>query len=770
MSTPGQVDNLLYRLDDSLRHLLIDEFQDTNFSQWDIIGPFVHEFLSGNEGPRKTVFFVGDVKQSIYGFRGAEPALFPYVEKKLVDYSQLSLNLPTNFRSLESVVDGVGYLFTKGAPAKGLFPDEQANVWQHWIRKDDPGEVRIIQEFANLDPVDGDGRSGDQLAATATVGLVLDLINNHAVTWDWDGEKSIERPLQWSDILILCRTRTSVSIYEKAFREACIPIVPPGRGMLGASREVQDLLALLRWLVWPEDDVALACVLRSPIFRLSEKQLQELLVSRGLDRTNAEGKLLPPRTLWQAIRSNTQNPDLVIISDLLKNWRKHMGFDNSHELLRRIYTEGNVLHKYQVSMGDQARYNLMRLYDLTLSPEVAGTPTVRKFIAIIDHAALMGVEDEGVLPEAGGGGRVRFMTVHGAKGLEAPVVILVDADRSPKAAGNLLRMTPDSSATGILFKVNTGLRRGIDLPAGFKLKPTELQKASRLADERAVREETNLLYVALTRARDRVILIGGEKAKQGNSPLQHMAAAAATGECSVLDGSDPSWLQRPPEGGQVWQAEPASGTLPTDTKIWQPPTLAAHFKTITPSTAESQLPVSSVKGTAAPSGKRDDAMARGDQVHLLLQIAADTGRMPAGSGPIWEEAAAVLHNQELDWVFHPEKTGGRGLSEVPVIHSEGKSTSKEGETRTYGIIDRLILNSDRVDVIDYKTNRTGCDVQVREKLADHYRPQLTAYKNVISNLFPEREVHTWLLFTEPVENCGNEQHSPDNLMEIDCDG
>ncbi len=98
MSTPGQVDNLLYRLDDSMRHILIDEFQDTNYSQWDIVGPFVREFLSGNDGPARTVFFVGDVKQSIYGFRGAEPGLFPLVEKIIEKYG-LSLNLPTTFRS-----------------------------------------------------------------------------------------------------------------------------------------------------------------------------------------------------------------------------------------------------------------------------------------------------------------------------------------------------------------------------------------------------------------------------------------------------------------------------------------------------------------------------------------------------------------------------------------------------------------------------------------------------------------------------------------------
>ncbi len=768
MSSPGQVENLLYRLDDSLRHILIDEFQDTNFSQWDIVRPFVEEFLAGSDGPAKTVFFVGDVKQSIYGFRGAEPALFPMVEKKLKEYGHLSLNLPTNFRSLEAVVDGVGYLFTKASPAKGLPPEELANVWQKWIRNDARGEVRIIREFANLDPDGEDGRSGDQLAAAAAAGQVLHLLNDGAITWDWNGKESVSRPLQWNDILVLCRSRTSVSIYEKAFREAGIPIVPPGRGMLAASREVQDLLALLRWLVWPEDDVALASVLRSPIFRVSEKLLQELLSSRGLDRKNKKGKPISPRTLWQVVRSDSANSDLGFISSHLKNWRKHMGFENSHDLLRRIYSEGNIPLRYQVSMGDQARYNLMRLYDLALSPEIAGTPTVRKFIAHIERAALKGEEDEGVLPESSGGGRVRFMTIHGAKGLEAPVVILVDADRPSKGAGDRLRMNPNSTTTGVLFKVKAKMRQGLELPVGFKIPMTNLQAASFFADERALREETNLLYVALTRARDRVIVIGGEKLRHETSPLQQLAAAAQNNDCSVLDGEDPEWLERPPQEVLPSLNDTATEIRQTDIKLWQPPTLGARFKTITPSTTDGVLPQLETSVHSNDTGSRIDAMARGDQVHLLLQLAADRGSMPKGSGPIWEEAASVFHNPDLEWIFFPEKTGGRGLSEAPVIHRTAEAVSTSMETRTYGIIDRLIIKSDRIDIVDYKTNRTGCNPAERKKLSDHYRPQLAAYKIVIANLFPNRDVHTWLLFTEPAFMKG--QPPLDSLWEVQCDG
>ncbi|MCK9997156.1 MAG: UvrD-helicase domain-containing protein, partial [Candidatus Krumholzibacteria bacterium] len=467
MGDQGRALSLLYRLDDSIHHILLDEFQDTNFNQWDMLDPFVREFLSGGAGDRaRTLFFVGDMKQSIYGFRGAEPLIFTFARKLLEDRGQPVLDLPTNFRSLGAVVGGVGCLFNASPLGDSFAPEERESVRQEWARQEGPGVVRVLDPYLGADPEDDpvDGRSGDQLAADAAARLVLHLKESGTTTWDGFGDDLVERPLRWADFLVLTRSRTEISLYEKSFRVAGIPIVPPGRGMLTASREVQDILAVLRWLIWPEDDVALAAVLRSPIFRIGQKDFQEVLARRGLFRVRDDGRPIPPRGLWQTIRKDEDDPITGPAVVLLKNWRKHLGFESGHDLLRRIYREGLVLEKYQLALGDQARYNLMRLFDLALSPEISGTPTVRRLVDFIARAASQGGQEEGTLPRGGAEGRVRFMTIHGAKGLEAPVVLLVDADRATGKESPRVRTDAGASDTPLLFKVNKNYRKGFALP------------------------------------------------------------------------------------------------------------------------------------------------------------------------------------------------------------------------------------------------------------------------------------------------------------------
>ncbi len=138
---------------------------------------------------------------------------------------------------------------------------------------------------------------------------------------------------------------------------------------------------------------------------------------------------------------------------------------------------------------------------------------------------------------------------------------------------------------------------------------------------------------------------------------------------------------------------------------------------------------------------------RGNKVHQLLQLAADLGSMPPGTGEIHAEAAAVFENPDLAWIFKPAE--GRGLSEAPIIHRRTAPTEDKIEERITGSIDRLVLRPGRADIIDYKSNRLSDGPAYRKVLIEHYRPQLAAYREVIQALYPDREVHTWLLFTDP---------------------
>ncbi|MDX2474205.1 MAG: 3'-5' exonuclease, partial [Candidatus Krumholzibacteria bacterium] len=632
---------------------------------------------------------------------------------------------------------------------------------QKWARGESAGEVLLLEPFAaaEADESDPDApideRSGDQLAAQATAQLVRRMKEDAAHgTWEGFGDKLVARPLRWDDFLILSRTRTEISLYEKAFRDADIPFVPPGRGMLAASREVQDILSLLRWLLWPDDDAALASVLRSPIFRLEDQSFQELLGARDLFKpSDVADRYRTPSNLWPTLKKKADQEPFARPVRLLKEWRKHLGFDTCHDLLRRIYREGEVLERYQIARGDQARYNLLRLYDLALSPEIAGTPTVRQLADFIGVAASRGGQEEGALPRDGGEGRVQFMTVHGAKGLEAPVVFLVDANRPAGKESPRVRVRPESPDTPLLFKVVKAYRDGFKVPDGVIWPQDQLQTVSAQARERDLTEEANLLYVAMTRARDRLVLVGSQRetGEENDSPMRKIATGILADGCAEhFQTDDPAGMMRPPE-----PVAPKAAAVPThvadDTQAWQPPPPRETMKVITPSGVHDENADDNVPLSAGPRVQQDetDPTERGHQVHLMLQLAADHGAMPAGDTAYHAEAETVFADSSLDWVFRPQSEGGQGLSEVPVIHRRPSNGPDATEERITGIIDRLVVRADRVDIVDYKTNRFGGDAAVRANLVEHYRPQLATYGEVVAELYPDHDIHTWLLFTEP---------------------
>ena len=740
--------SLLFRLDDTIRHILVDEFQDTNFNQLDILRPFVDEFLATGEG---TVFCVGDMKQSIYGFRGAEPSIFAGMMARFAQRDLPVPTLPTNFRSLAAVVDGVGELFGVEPLVSRLPAGEAAHVHQAVARREAPGLHVLFEAYE--DEEDG-GRTGDQVAADAAARIARELVVGKVTTWEGWGATLAERPLRWSDLLVLYKTRANVSLYEQAFRTADIPIEPAGRGMLAASREVQDVLALLRWLVWTDDEVALATVLRSPVFRLPEDVFQQLLATRGLRRKAPDGGRLPPLNLWTTLREHRgDHPRLEEAAARLEDWRRDTGFVGCHELLRRIYREGHLLDRYEAAGRAQARINLERLHDLALGPEMAGAPTVRRFIELVQKAGRRGGQDEGTTGRDGGDGRVRFMTIHGAKGLEAPVVLLVDADHQERDRLREVRLDPTNGATGVLFGANKALRDGI-AGAEAVLEPDLVQAAGEAAAQTGAREETNLLYVALTRARDRLYVLGGRsRAKDDGEPgtaLRRLRAAAAVAPAAPVACADPAFLERPPQpAAPVPEAAATTGDRP-EVQTWTPPTLGERPQVVAPSAvaADGEETARPVASGAAEYGLR---------VHLLLQLAAEEGEFPPGAGPTHDEARAVWEDPRLEWVFQPGTVGGRGLSEAPVI------LQRPGGERVTGVIDRLVVRPDGIDVIDYKTNRWGGDLERRHAWVEHYRPQLAAYREAVAALYPGRPVRSWLLLTDPAGRSGNES----GLVEVD---
>lgn len=777
-----------FRLDARLEHMLLDEFQDTNRNQWDLLRPLLDEVLAGDMPPR-TVLVVGDVKQSIYGFRGAEPAVFGAARelvRRQVGPAAVR-QLPTNFRSLPAIVDGVGALF-QAQPLADLLGEAAAGVRQEAARTAAAGQIVCVQPFRRVG-----SESGHQRAAAAVVALIERLLQGGFATWAPDpvatGERA--RALSCEDILILTRNKTHLAVYEAALRRAGIPFTPAGRGLLARCREVQDVLALLRWLTYPADDTAGAAVLRSPLCRLPETQVQALLAARNAGRPGVQR-----RSLREVLQNATACAPAAAAGHLLA-WFPLAGLLPLHDLLRHIYREAEVLERFEIAHGEQARFNLLRLLDLALAAETRGG-SLRDFVAELEQAVRLGGQEEAAPPAAAGGGRVRVMTVHGAKGLQAPVVILADAAAPLREKTESLLLAEDAAvdpAGGQAGEPEAALADGpwvhgvrkehyeaAVLPDAGSL-PGPLAAPRRRAARRLLAEEAHILYVAMTRARDRLFVLGGcndrqTEAETARSHLGWLAQAAAAVRTGLVWRDADAFLADPlpldPARGRdtivpnapVAEREAAAGRL----VVWEPPPIVPRLQIVSPSQLDDDRELhirfavaaggdleraaladsAAAEPAATTSCSHDNpATRRGTRVHAWLERACLLGELPpppreAVLRADWEEARAVWTDPALAWIFLPDNDAVRGFCEVPILHG---LTGAGGERRCRGVIDRLLIGPGRLDIIDYKTNRIEPG-QV-EAAAAGYRSQLLAYRQALSALCQDQDVRCWLLWTAP---------------------
>lgn len=732
---------ILYRLDARLDHLLVDEFQDTNRNQWEILETFAQEFVAGEaeDGRPRSVFVVGDVKQSIYGFRGAQPGIFAEVESWLCDRTQRpALTLPTNYRSLPAIVDTVGELF-QAEPLCDLLPGktEVDAARQSPFRRDGPGRVLLLPPVEDRD---GDESSRHAAAAALAARVIRRYLDTGQVH-----EDGLVRPARYGDVLVLSRTRTHLQHYEAAFRAAGIPIVPAGRGALARSREVQDVLLLLRWLVFPTDDAALAGVLRSPLVRADEGVFQELLARRRTRPGRA--------SLWDALREVAPGSPLAETAELLQGWLRAVGHVPAHRLLRRILRETEAPVRFAEALGEQARYNLLRLHDLALAHEQTAFPSLRTFLAAVENAALREDQEEAVLPDTEHG-RVRMMTIHGAKGLEAPCVLLVDAADPMTREETTLLLGGGPAGGGALVQ---GLRKqhrdGDGDGAGTALATAA---ARRLQEQRC--EQANLLYVAMTRARDELVVLGAAPERNSHAPsFLGWLAESPRGLDPLPDDLAADAAAAPATAG----AAPAAGP-----SLWEPTGWAPLIETVSPSASATgdTMPGDSTSGDTAPEAgllapetadgavddaeaearrdARDAALAHGTAVHRWLQLAVEGGAMPRGDSPAHAEAAAVFANPEHDAIFRP--TCGRVLCEAAVM-AQLPRLGDGPERRLLGVVDLLRIDDREIVVVDYKTNRV--DATDLEPVVEHYRAQMKAYREALRACDPARPVRCLLLFT-----------------------
>jgi ATP-dependent helicase/nuclease subunit A len=717
-----------YKLDRGIHHLLIDEAQDTSPKQWEIVKALVGEFFAG-EGAhdrRRTIFAVGDEKQSIFSFQGAAPREFAAMRTHFQALHQKSqLNFLTtefkhSFRSGENVLGAVDTVFQPPAAHAGLTALPEAPVHEA-LPQAAPGLVEIWDTTKTDERKDMTSWDApfDTERSTSGVVKLAKRIARHVALWRSQGRLA-------KDVLILVRRRGV--LFEsiiRALKNEGVPVAGADRLMLTEHIAVMDLMALADALLLPQDDLALATVLKSPLFGISETELFDL----------AHGRKTSLRAVLRA-----QRPELAARLDQLRERARDLTpFAFYAELLGAEGARRKLLER----LGHEASDALDEFLNLALDYERLETPSLQGFVAWLRSAQVEVKRDMEMARD-----EVRVMTVHGAKGLEAPIVILADTTTPPQGfhPPRLLQL-----ATGAAPPLVWGVSKVHDAGPMSAARETALNEARD--------EYRRLLYVAMTRAIDRLIVCGVDGLiKRPQGCWYDLARDALESHCATEPADDG-------EGTVLRYRKIAAAAVPA-----APPKAEALAFELLPTWLNQHVADAVTTAPIKPSGFADDhrsgdwagarearqrAILRGNIVHRLMQSLPDIAperRADAASRHVARQhtdfsaseqeaiagqALAILDDPQFAPLFAP---GSR--AEVPIVgRVDGRPIT--------GVVDRLVVSADEILIADYKTNRPA-PRNLAETTAMHsgYIRQLALYRAVLSRLYPGRHVRTALVWTD----------------------
>ncbi|WP_420998538.1 UvrD-helicase domain-containing protein [Cupriavidus sp. 30B13] len=774
---------LQVRLDARYRHLLLDEFQDTNPLQWRILQGWLAGYAGLGERP--TVFLVGDPKQSIYRFRRADARLFQTASDMLQDaFGATVLRTNRTRRNRPEVLDWVNAVFD-AARADGRYPLFETQT----TALEEPGGpvwlLPLVEPEAQAgDETEDTGDTGDAAdeaasAAPATHRDTLTQPRQHegdslrleegrrVAAWLRHVRATVPvadgggtRPARWSDFHLLVRRKTYLAEYERAFREAGIPCLSPRRGGLLATLEALDLSALLAFLMTPESDLDLAHVLKSPLVGATDEDLIAIA-----QRVQAQ----EPRPGWWACLREQGLPEFASAAlrdgvARLRHWLEVAPHRPVHDLIDHIYHGGEVRRRYAeaapAEIRDQVLANLDAFLKLSLDLDGGRYPSLPKFIDELQEIR-RGEEgespDEGGMADAAEAGdadagaadsamdAVHILTVHAAKGLEAPFVVLLDANHSEPAAdnGGILIDWPPSSPVPVHFS------------AYGKRSTRGLARAPLFEAEAALaeRENWNLLYVAMTRARQG-LLVSGVKGRAARG------AEGAEGNREIAG----SWYVRLQSAGTGTPVEAFPPSTPGDDGWRRPGDDArvryADFRQRYREAADTLVPAYEWEDEDAQRDAVEDdghaivfdaeAARHGELIHALVERIT---RYP--------EAFEALPDAEVVMRWFPLAGGGNAQARAqwrvqaeaaiaaarrmldapalrPLLFPQG-ARSARNEVELYDArgrllrIDRLVEFDERVVIIDYKLR-----LLPQEHAA--YAQQLARYVAAVRPMFPGRAV------------------------------
>ncbi|MEM7470294.1 MAG: double-strand break repair helicase AddA [Pseudomonadota bacterium] len=727
---------VLFRLDGGIDHILVDEAQDTSPMQWDVIRLLSEEFFTGEgaSDAQRTLFVVGDKKQSIYSFQGADPAEFDrmraYFETRHAEAQNTfaARELLFSFRSAAPILQLVDAVFTDDLrEGMGERLDHRA------FRTALPGKVDLWpwtegeenpEEKEWYDPVDTVGQNHPSvLLADKIAKHILHQINHGQITETRrvDGaDQLVTRRIRPGDFLILVQSRSAQGGLFHEIIRACkkhsLPMAGADRLRIGAELGVRDLISLLSFLETPQDDLALAEIMRSPLGNLSEQDLFKLAYGRD-------------GTLWQ--RLDAQKKDHPALYAMLNDLRDKADFMRPYDLIERALTQHHGRARLLARLGLEAEEGIAALLDQALTYEQFEAPTLTGFLSWLasDEVTIKRqIDSEGDM--------IRVMTVHGAKGLEAPIVILPQTGTTK----NTIRDDILTGETGPIWKAKSGAATTQQTAITDEMKRLDRQ------------ENMRLLYVALTRAESQLIICGAGKEQPNNGGSWYEIVENGLLACGAEPGPDLSLQLN--EGNWPEDVERAASDKPDASEQALPEwalTPAAPAKTEDALLSPSTLGGAKILPGPVETLTEAQAKARGTMIHSLLEHlsacpkserAARASQLLDGyDNPLDEDlpnhALRVLETPELSHLFAPTT-----LAEVAIT-----ATLPELENRQIqGFIDRLVVTDDTVLAVDFKSNHI---VPTRaDDTPDGILRQMGAYAAALAQIYPNKRIETAILWTE----------------------
>lgn len=746
-----------YKLDKGIDHILVDEAQDTSPLMWTIVERLAEEFFAG-KGQRelnRTLFAVGDEKQSIYSFQGAAPDQFSKKRQSFAQrardaesgFSDIKLNL--SFRSTPDVLAAVDAVFCEGARS-GIVAQPEDYEPHKAMRALAPGHVEIwpmVQDEKVDPPEDWSAPMDVTSKASSVMRLANRVADEIARLLSGPLLPGTGEPVRPRDILILVRSRHGfVTAINRVLKDRGLPVAGADRLTLTDHIAVEDLMALGRVMLIADDDLSLASVLKSPLIGWDDDQL--FAVAHGRD----EGRI----TLWNALAEKAESdPQAQLAFETLSGWRGRSDQMPPYEFYARILGADGARRRFIDRLGSEADDVLDEFLAHALAQERVGAAGLAGFLAGLEAAAPV-IKRE--MDEARD--EIRVMTVHGAKGLEAGIVFLVDAGSAPVGANH----TPKLVSLPIPG-LDPEREKALAWVRSARQRPRAVEAAIAADKQRSADEYRRLLYVAMTRAADRLYVCGYTKLRAADPECWHQVIERSLGGDPVMgpDGEIVARVWRSTTLAPVPSKAPevqGEATFAAPDWLNRLPPIAPVVTRLSPSTALEELgskderdPISAVTTLSLAREPLSAELLRGTLVHKLLEVLPDLDpaeRAPAMNAYLARAGAALGSNQQATIAaevtsiltndrFSPLFQSG-SRAEVPIVGEVVMSTGTHYAVS--GQIDRLAVRDQDVLILDYKTNR-----HPPHDVPDTYVTQMVLYRQLLRTIFPDKVIRAAILWT-----------------------